>query len=85
VVPERPRCLLRVERGLQPLRDGKGPAAATLNPRPKNFGRSTIGRGQMAEVIRSGIRGTSMVGFGKTLSDNDIQDVAEYVYRFRDR
>ena len=65
--------------------DGKGPAAATLNPRPKNFGRSTIGRGQMAEVIRSGIRGTSMVGFGKTLSDNDIQDVAEYVFRFRDR
>lgn len=65
--------------------DGKGPAATTLNPRPKDFKRSNISRRQMTEIIRSGIRGTSMVGFGKTLSDNDIQDVAEYVYRFRDR
>ena len=63
--------------------DGKGPAATTLNPRPKDFRRSTINRSQMAEVIRSGIRGTAMVGFGKTLSDKDIQDVAEYVYRFQ--
>ncbi|MBI5756291.1 MAG: c-type cytochrome [Nitrospirae bacterium] len=65
--------------------DGKGPASTLLNPRPKDFRRSTIDRGQMAEVIRSGIRGTSMVGFGKTLVDKDIQDVVEYVYRFRDR
>lgn len=65
--------------------DGRGPASTSLNPRPKDFRRSTIGRGQMVEVIRSGVRGTSMVGFRKTLMDKDIQDVAEYVYRFRDR
>lgn len=65
--------------------DGKGPASTSLNPRPKDFRRSTIGRGQMVEVIRSGIRGTSMGSFNKTLSEKDIQDVSEYVYRFRER
>lgn len=65
--------------------DGKGPAAATLNPGPKDFRRSTIDLGQIVEVIRRGIPGTSMVGFGKTLADKDIKDVAEYVYRFKDR
>lgn len=64
--------------------DGKGPASNTLNPRPKDFRRSATSRAEMAEVIMSGIRGTSMVGFGKTLDTKDIQDVAEYVYRFRD-
>ena len=63
--------------------DGRGPASKSLNPGPKDFRRSTIGRNQVVEVIRSGIRGTSMVGFNKTLSEKDIQDVGEYVYRFR--
>ena len=63
--------------------DGSGPASAMLNPRPNDFSRSTLSRDQMIEIIRSGIRGTSMVGFRKTLSEKDIQDVGDYVYRFR--
>ncbi len=63
--------------------DGRGPASKSLNPAPKDFRRSTISRGQIVEIIRSGVRGTSMVSFGKTLSEREIQDVGEYVYRFR--
>lgn len=63
--------------------NGKGPASASLNPGPKDFRRGAMSKGQIVEVIRSGSRGTAMVGFSRTLSEKNIQDVGEYVYRFR--
>lgn len=65
--------------------DGKGPASRSLSPQPKDFSRSMMNRSQVIEVVRNGIRGTSMVGFRKTLSEKEVLDVGEYVYRFRDR
>jgi mono/diheme cytochrome c family protein len=62
--------------------DGKGPAAATLNPRPTDFTSGAvmkeIGDARMLKSIKEGRPGTAMVAWGGILKDQDIEDVIAY-------
>ena len=66
---------------------GDGPAAAALEPKPRNFlapefwqGRTTT---QLRLVVKSGKPGTLMAPFEGVLSDAEIDDVVAYVETFR--
>jgi cytochrome c oxidase cbb3-type subunit 2 len=69
---------------------GDGPGAAELDPWPRDFTvgkyrtRSTLSgeppqRGDIEEVVRRGLTGTSMPAFGGVLSENQIADVVEFI------
>ena len=62
--------------------DGKGPAAATMNPKPRDFTSATEMKGvddaRLKKSITEGRPGTAMVGFAKTLKATDIDDVIAY-------
>jgi mono/diheme cytochrome c family protein len=66
--------------------DGKGPAAAQLNPSPRNFHHHGLWRhrteGELFWVIKHGSPGTAMIGFGQVLSDDEIWAVVRYLYSF---
>lgn len=66
--------------------DGSGPAAATMNPKPRNFTNTTEMKGiddaRLHKSITEGRPGTAMVGFAKTLSAGDIEDVIAYIKTF---
>ena len=61
---------------------GNGPAAAPLQPKPRNFTSATEMKGidaaRMKKSIVEGRPGTAMVSFAKTLSAGDIDDVIAY-------
>src|SRR5262249_37885238 len=66
---------------------GDGPAAAALEPRPRNLhepalwdGRSTD---RLRDVVQHGKPGTMMQPFQGVLSDGEIDAVIEYLGRFR--
>ena len=63
--------------------DGMGPAAATMNPKPRNFTSATEMKGvddaRLHKGIAEGRPGTAMVGFAKTLKASDIDDVIAYI------
>ena len=63
--------------------DGMGPAAATMNPKPRNFTSATEMRGiddaRLHKSTSEGRPGTAMVGFAKTLKVSDIDDVIAYI------
>jgi mono/diheme cytochrome c family protein len=69
--------------------DGKGPAATTLDPRPRNFrigkyrllssGNSVPFKSDIVRTIRSGMPGTAMPAWTQ-LSDRQIEVLADYVY-----
>jgi mono/diheme cytochrome c family protein len=65
---------------------GKGPAAAKLNPAPRNFQHHGFWRhrteGEIFWVIKHGSPGTGMVGFGPILSDEEIWSVIQYERTF---
>jgi mono/diheme cytochrome c family protein len=60
---------------------GDGPAAAGLNPKPRNHTDGTYMRSrtddELLQVIRNGKGG--MPAWGSVLSDQEIQDVLKYV------
>lgn len=69
--------------------DGAGPAAAHLNPKPRDYRRGIYKfistpygtkplRSDLARTIRQGARGTSMPSFG-LLEDEDVNALVEYV------
>ncbi len=66
--------------------DGKGPAAASLNPSPRDFRHHGLWRhrseGELFWVIKHGSPGTSMIGFGSVLSDNEIWTLIHYERTF---
>ena len=66
--------------------DGNGPLAAQLNPSPRNFQHHGFWRhrteGEIFWVIKSGSAGTSMVGFGELLTDEEIWSLIQYVRSF---
>lgn len=73
--------------------DGRGPGAAALSPKPRNFVtgafkfRSTESgeRPLLSDVMRTvstGVRGTWMTAFGPLLSPTDLKAVAGYVLAF---
>jgi len=65
---------------------GNGPAAAQMNPSPRNFRHHGFWRhrteGEIFWVIKNGSPGTAMVGFGPMLSDEEIWSVIQYERTF---
>jgi len=63
--------------------DGKGAAAAALTPKPKNFTDANEMKGiddaRIHKSLMEGRPGTAMVGFAKTLSADDIENVIAYL------
>lgn len=65
---------------------GNGPAAAQLNPSPRNFRHHGFWRhrteGEIFWVIKHGSPGTAMIGFGPVLSDEEIWSLIQYERTF---
>ncbi|KAF0192468.1 MAG: cytochrome c class I [Gammaproteobacteria bacterium] len=65
--------------------DGKGPRAESLKPPPRNFvlpdARRTLNRPALFNAIQHGKPGTVMPAWGKVLDEQQIADVAEYVFQ----
>ncbi len=66
--------------------DGNGPVAAQLDPSPRNFQHHGFWRhrteGEIFWVIKNGSVGTSMVGFGDQLTDEEIWSIIQYERSF---
>ena len=64
--------------------DGNGPRSKFINPKPRDFltpkSRSRFNRPTLFVAVRDGVRGSVMPSWGKVLSDQQIADVAEYVF-----
>jgi mono/diheme cytochrome c family protein len=65
--------------------DGNGPRAFFIAPRPRNFtsveSRQTYNRPRLFEAISNGKRGTVMPAWGKVLDQQQIANVAEFVFQ----
>jgi len=65
--------------------DGNGPRAYFIYPRPRNFldpaTRRILNRPRLFSGIKDGVRGKEMPAWGKVLGDQEIADLAEFVYR----
>lgn len=65
--------------------DGNGPRAYFIRPRPRNFldasSRTSFNRPALYAAIAMGKTGTEMPAWSKVLSEQEIADVAEYVFR----
>jgi mono/diheme cytochrome c family protein len=65
---------------------GNGPLAAQLNPPPRNFQHRGFWRhrteGEIFWVVKNGSIGTSMVGFGGQLKDEEIWSIIQYIRSF---
>lgn len=65
--------------------DGQGPRAYFIRPKPRNFldasVAQTYNRPFLFAAISAGKLGTEMPAWSKVLTDQQIADVAEYVYR----
>ena len=66
---------------------GNGPVAAQLTPAPRNFQHHGFWRhrteGEIFWVIKHGSPGTSMIGFGDQLTDEEIWSIMQYEQTFR--
>lgn len=69
-----------------PTGQGDGPAAMGLNPAPRNFHHRGFWRhrseGEIFWVIKHGVAGTGMVGFGSVLTDDEIWSIIQYERSF---
>lgn len=69
-----------------PKGHGDGPAAAALNPKPRNFTTDTMKNGDKVEdvfkSISEGLKGTPMVAFAH-IPENDRWALAYYVLQLR--
>lgn len=65
--------------------DGNGPRAYFITPPPRNFlletSRQRLNRPVLFEAITNGRLGTNMPAWGKVLSNQEIADVAEFVFQ----
>ena len=65
---------------------GDGPAAAALDPSPRNFHHHGFWRhrteGEIFWVIKHGSPGTAMISFGSQLTDEEIWTVIRYLRTF---
>lgn len=65
--------------------DGNGPRAYFIFPKPRNFlsreSRAALNRVALFRATKHGVAGREMPAWGKVLDDQQIADVAEYVYR----
>jgi len=64
--------------------DGDGPRAYFITPPPRNFlletSRQRLNRPVLFEAIANGRLGTNMPAWGKVLNNQEIADVAEFVF-----
>ncbi|NJD25991.1 MAG: c-type cytochrome [Betaproteobacteria bacterium] len=65
--------------------DGKGPRAYFINPKPRNFEdagfRNGFNRPAIYRAVAEGRLGAEMPAWNKVLTDQEIADVSEYVFR----
>jgi len=65
--------------------DGAGPRAYFIQPRPRNFttaeARTAFNRPALFAAVANGKTGTEMPAWNKVLTDQQIADVAEHVFR----
>jgi mono/diheme cytochrome c family protein len=65
--------------------DGKGPRAYFINPKPRDFRdaafRSGANRPMLFAAVANGRNGSEMPAWNKVLDDQQIADVAEYVFQ----
>lgn len=65
--------------------DGKGPRAYFINPKPRNFrsaeSQAILNRPVIYMSTAMGKLGTEMPAWSKVLTDQEIADVSEYVFR----
>lgn len=66
--------------------DGQGPRAYFIKPRkPRNFiaedSRRALNRPKIYTAVSNGLRGSVMPAWGKTMSEQEIADVGEFVFR----
>ena len=65
--------------------DGNGPRAYFIAPRPRNFtseeSRQSYNRPRLFDAITNGKRGTVMPAWGKVLDQQQIANVAEFVFQ----
>lgn len=65
--------------------DGKGPRAYFIRPKPRNFlepaSRDALNRPALYAAISMGKLGTEMPAWSKVLTEQEIADVAEYVFQ----
>jgi mono/diheme cytochrome c family protein len=65
--------------------DGKGPRAYFINPKPRNFRddgfRNAFNRPAIYRAVAEGRLGAEMPAWNKVLTDQQIADVSEYVFR----
>ena len=65
--------------------DGEGPRAYFINPPPRNFllpsSRQKLNRPVLFEAISNGRVGTEMPAWNKVLSEQEIADLAEFVFQ----
>ena len=65
--------------------DGKGPRSHFITPRPRNFtsdaSRAFYNRPQLFTAVSKGKRGTVMPAWDKVLNEQQIADVAEFVFQ----
>lgn len=65
---------------------GDGPAAAALNPKPRNFTKEEFKQGtkpaEVFKTINEGVKGTPMIGFAY-LPENDRWALAYYVLELK--
>src|SRR3569623_397168 len=64
--------------------NGQGPRAKFITPRPRNFlamvSRLRLNRPAVFNAVHEGLRGTVLPAWGRVLSDQEIANVAEYVF-----
>jgi len=63
--------------------DGKGPRAYFINPKPRNFidpAFASFNRPAIYAAVANGRLGTEMPAWSKVLNDQEITDVAEFVF-----
>ena len=65
--------------------DGKGPRADFIFPKPRDFfhpySQQKFNRPHLFEVIAKGIRGSEMSAWDKVLTDQELANLAEYVFQ----
>lgn len=65
--------------------DGEGPRAYFITPPPRDFlletSRQRLNRPVLFEAITNGRLGTNMPAWGKVLNNQEIADVAEFVFQ----
>ena len=62
---------------------GDGPASKALGVSPGDLSSSKLSAGERYQVMKSGVPGTAMQGFGAAMSDNQVWQLITYMETLR--